>query len=159
MRLLVDGHNLIPKIPGFSLKDIDDEFHLIEWLQSYSRIKRRQVDVFFDQAVPACPQQKNYGMVAAHFARQGSTADAAIQTFLSRLGKSARNTTVVSSDRQVIENARSVHAAVISSEDFSQELVQLAAGPSGPVKTEKTLSEEEIAYWEAVFKEKPPKKP
>ena len=38
MPYLIDGHNLIPKVAGLSLKAVDDEMQLIELLQEFCRI-------------------------------------------------------------------------------------------------------------------------
>jgi predicted RNA-binding protein with PIN domain len=124
MRYLIDGHNLIPKIPGLSLKALDDERQLIELLQEFCRQharRRRDVclEVFFDQAPPGQAGTRRYGMVTAHFVRQGRTADQAILESLKRRGKQARNYTVVSSDHQVQSGAREMRAGVLSSEQFA----------------------------------------
>jgi len=44
-KLIIDGHNLVPKIPGLHLKDEDDEVRLIELLQEYCRLARRQAEL------------------------------------------------------------------------------------------------------------------
>jgi hypothetical protein len=41
MPFLVDGHNLIPKLQGLTLEEIDDEVHLIELLQTYAGVAAR----------------------------------------------------------------------------------------------------------------------
>lgn len=124
MRYLIDGHNLIPKIPGLSLQALDDERQLIELLQEFCRqhARRRRdacLEVFFDQAPPGQAGTRRYGMVKAHFVRQGRTADQAILESLRRQGKQARNYTVVSSDHQVQSGAREMRAGVLSSEQFA----------------------------------------
>ena len=86
MPYLVDGHNLIPHLPGLSLKAIDDELELIEWLRAFCQQKRKDVEVFFDQAPPGYAASRRYGRVTAHFVRQGTTVDAAIHARLVRLG-------------------------------------------------------------------------
>jgi len=79
MPYLIDGHNLIPKIAGLSLQDIDDETRLVEMLQDYCRRRgKKGVEVFFDNAPPGQPSKRVYGTVTAHFVRTGRTADAAI---------------------------------------------------------------------------------
>lgn len=119
MAFLIDGHNLIPKVPGLSLRAMDDENQLIEMLQEFCRLQRKQVDVYFDNAAPGGAPARNYGSVIARFVRQGTTADQAIHQRLMRLGRSARNWTVVSSDQAVQTEARAVRARVISSEEFA----------------------------------------
>lgn len=122
MNYLIDGHNLIPKIPGMSLRELDDEQRLIELLQVYCRVRRQTVEVFFDQAPPGRAGRRPVGVVVAHFVRQGRTADESIVARLDQLERAARNWTVVTSDRQVQGEARVRQAKVISSEQFAGEL-------------------------------------
>src|SRR5512136_487989 len=117
MPYLIDGHNLIPKIPGLNLQSLDDEEQLIKLLQEYCRRQRKQVEVFFDQASPGGVRARNFGLVTARFVRQGTTADQAIHERLTRLGKLARNWTVVSSDLTVQSWAKAAQARAMASED------------------------------------------
>ncbi|MBU0510947.1 MAG: NYN domain-containing protein [Chloroflexi bacterium] len=156
MSYLIDGHNLIPKIPGLSLQAIDDEVQLIKRLKVFSRQHRKRVDVYFDNAPAGQSHTRKFGSVTAHFVRQGRTADEAIYTRLRDLGRSARNWAVVSSDREVQAAARDAHAQVISSEVFAQELEQPAGGkriaPSGPESDANlALSQEEVNDWLRLF--------
>jgi predicted RNA-binding protein with PIN domain len=94
MRYLIDGHNLIPKLPGLSLNAIDDELRLVELLQEYCRRSRNGVEVYFDNAPPGQAGTRRYGTVSAHFIPRGRTADDAIRLRLGRLGRSGKNWTV-----------------------------------------------------------------
>ena len=154
MPYLIDGHNLIPHLPGLSLSLVDDEMRLVDWLQIFCQKKRRDVEVFFDQAPPGFLSKRKYGRVTAHFVRQGSTADAAIKARLLKLGKSARNYSVVSSDFKVQDSARVAHAEVISSEGFARELVNLSMEAPAAQQPDASLSSDELAYWENLFKGK-----
>jgi len=152
MPIIIDGHNLIPKIPGLSLQAIDDEMQLIEMLQEYCRRSRKQAEVFFDNAPPGTPRARNFTNLTARFVREGQTADQAIRSKLKRLGGEARNWTVVSSDREVQSSARAVRASVIPSEIFARQLLQTLAQSNQERETlEKTLSEEEIDEWLELF--------
>jgi len=155
MPYLIDGHNLIPKIPGLSLKDIDDELKLIDWLQRFSRLRRKQVEVFFDLAPPGFQVQRKFGQVKAHFIRQGATADQAIQSRLIQMGKAAKNYIVVSSDRQVQASASAAQASFISSESFATELLNLPEEKTNQPAQDRFLSAEEIADWEELFRKRP----
>jgi predicted RNA-binding protein with PIN domain len=123
MPYIIDGHNLIPKIPGLSLKAIDDEIQLIQLLQEFCRQQRKQAEVYFDNAPPGQPSTQKFGPVTARFIRRGTTADAAIRMRLRKLGGSARNWTVVTSDREVAAASRESHARVIPSDVFAQTLI------------------------------------
>ncbi len=128
MPYLIDGHNLIGKMPGRSLSDLDDEQALVTDLQAFCRAARKQADVFFDGAPAGSSRQS--GLVKAHFVRKGKPADAAIEEFLEQLKGSARNWTVVSSDGRVQRAAHKAHARAVSSEDFLR--IMLAGAGSAP---------------------------
>jgi uncharacterized protein len=153
MPYLIDGHNLIPKL-GLRLDALDDELELISRLQEFCRLRRAQVEVYFDGAPPGQATTRKAGAVTAHFVRQGSSADAAIEIRLARLGKTARNWTVVSSDRRVQQAARAVHASVLSSEEFAREMSGIKAMGSDQLKTETTLAPDEVEEWLDIFKKK-----
>src|SRR5512143_3697059 len=98
MPYLVDGHNLIPKI-GLRLDAPDDELQLLRLLQEFSRISRHHVEVYFDGAPPGKGREKGFGLVTAHFVPSSSSADLAIGARLRKLGRTAPNWIVVTSDR------------------------------------------------------------
>ncbi len=152
MPYIVDGHNLIPKIPGMSLQDIDDEIQLVNLLQEFCRIRRKQVEVYFDNAPPGSPGARNYGRVVARFVRQGRTADQAIQMKLKRLGAEARNWTVVSSDGEVQANARTARAKILTAEVFAKQVFEaLGDTADSYLEPESDLSPEEVEDWMQIF--------
>jgi predicted RNA-binding protein with PIN domain len=151
MALIIDGHNLIPKA-GISLADLDDEAQLIHLLQEFCRLQRKTVEVYFDRAPAGYSGEQRHGQVRAVFVRSGMTADEAIMARLQQLGKRARQAQVVSSDRQVQQAARAVHAAVISSEEFARGLQVLADETPELDPRNRLLSEEEMAEWESLFR-------
>jgi len=136
MPYLIDGHNLIPYIPGLSLKDMDDEIALINLLQGFSRS-------------PARAGSRSFGSVKAHFVRQESTADKAMINRLSRMGKEAKNWTVVTSDREILVEAKSAHSQTLKSADFAAELSRANSGnSSNPDKGDTPeVSNGEVDYW------------
>jgi predicted RNA-binding protein with PIN domain len=150
MPYLIDGHNLIPKF-GLRLDSIDDEMELTAILQEFCRIERKQVDVYFDGAPASQAGIRKLGPVTAHFVRLGTTADDAIRKRLKKLGKGAKNWTVVSSDRQVQAEARAVHAEVISSDSFASRLKQ-ARDAAPKSAEERKLSSQEVEEWLKLFK-------
>jgi uncharacterized protein len=153
MPYLIDGHNLIPKLPGLSLKSMDDEVQLIQWLQEYCRKSGKNVEIYFDNAPPGQARTQGYGRVKAHFIRAGRTADEAIIARLRSLGRGAKNWRVVSSDRQVAAAARSFQAQVISSEAFASTMLVAApediADPG--VETNLSLNPAEVDAWLDLF--------
>src|SRR6266540_6190998 len=100
MPYLIDGHNLIPKL-GLRLDSMDDEMELVSILQEFHRSSRKEVEVYFDGAPAPHAGTRKLGAITAHFVRLGTTADNAIRDRLKAMGRSAKNWTVISSDRQV----------------------------------------------------------
>ncbi len=149
MPYLIDGHNLIPKL-GLRLDSMDDENELVAILQEYCRLERRQVEVYFDGAPAPHAGTRSLGSVIAHFVPLGTTADEAIRKRLKKMGKSAKNWSVVSSDRQVQTEARAAQANVVTSDDFAKQLRQ--ARDSAPKPTnDRKLSKQEVDDWLKLF--------
>jgi predicted RNA-binding protein with PIN domain len=157
MPYLVDGHNLIPKVPGIHLHEMDDEQKLIELLQKYCRLNRKEVEVFFDNASPGQAGVRKYGAVKANFVRQGKTADRAIQERLLTLKNAARNWIVVSSDHAVQSAARASHASVLSSDEFAREIAasREASAPDAGQQDDPAITPDELDDWLSLFGARP----
>jgi hypothetical protein len=155
MPYIVDGHNLIPRIPGLSLQDIDDENRLVEMLQEFCRVSRKSVEVYFDNAPPGQLRVQKFGLVTAFFVRAGRSADQAIRQKLIRLGKEARNWSVVSSDREVQAAARAARATVIPASTFAQQLLTTIQETNSSTDTleEPAMSPQELQHWMKEFGE------
>lgn len=152
MPYLIDGHNLIPKM-GLRLNDPNDEQALIVRLQAFCRHTRKSVEVYFDGAPPGQAGVRKFGAVTAHFVRQGSSADAAIRQRLHRMGKSAKNWVLVTSDRQVQAEGRAAQSQVISSEAFTR-LVDDAQRATPPDSQPPAgMSDAELTDWLRLFGE------
>lgn len=156
MSYLIDGHNLIPNLQGLSLQDLDDEEQLISLLQEFCRATRKSVEVFFDNAPAGQARKRKYGLVLAHFVRQGVTADQAIEARLTDLGKRARHWTVVSSDRRVQTAARAVHASVISSDTFAGLVYAARQRKPSANENQTALNKAEIDEWLRLFEQDDP---
>ncbi|HEY5269052.1 MAG TPA: NYN domain-containing protein [Anaerolineales bacterium] len=153
MPYLIDGHNLIPKL-GLRLDSFDDELDLLVRLQEFCRLRRAQVEVYFDGAPPGQASTRKAGMVTAHFVRQGSSADAAIEARLVQLKKAAKNWTVVSSDGRVQRAAGAAQASVMSAEEFAQEMVKAQTRRMTKSKSESVLSPDEVEEWLEFFEKR-----
>ncbi len=169
---LVDGHNLIPKMPGMSLSEPNDEMRLVEVLQVFSRLRRKKIEVFFDGAPLGQAGPRTFGAIRAHFVRAGQTADEAIRMRLDQLGPLARETLVITSDHRVQSEAKAHHAKFLDSELFARELksipqsptpVKETPAPKKPVPTPQParstkdqphLSTEQVDEWLEIFKTK-----
>jgi hypothetical protein len=151
MPYLIDGHNLIPKV-GLRLDSPDDEMELVAILQEFARLKRQQVEVYFDGAPIGYDGARNIGTVRAHFVRLGQTADNAIRARLNRMAKDAKNWIVVSSDREVQNSARVVRAQYISAEEFVKLLRETRNAVPKSSTVDKKLSSAEVDEWLKLFR-------
>jgi predicted RNA-binding protein with PIN domain len=153
MPYLIDGHNLIPKV-GLRLDSPDDEMELVDILREFARLKRQQVEVYFDGAPIGQAGPRNLGTIRAHFVRLGQTADSAIRARLNHMAKDARNWIVVSSDREVQRSARDVHAQCISAEEFVKSLRELQNAVPKVNTDDKKISPAEVDEWLKIFSNK-----
>lgn len=150
---MIDGHNLIRKMPNLRLDDPDDEKKLIQILQEFCSANQKEADVYFDQSSTGQGKARVHGRVTARYVGTHEEADQAIARHLKRLGKEAGNWTVVSSDRQVQEAAKRARARIVSSEAFAQELTRDMgdAGAGNAGEEEVVLNKDEIDEWMELF--------
>ena len=147
MPYLIDGHNLIPRVRGLNLQQLDDEQALIARLEVYFQGQRKQAVVYFDRAQPGGSPDIKRAFLKVHFVRPPAIADTAILRHLRRLKGEARNWVVVSSDNEVRLGAEHLGARVLSSEEFAV----LLDG-----KTQKSVKEpkpggDDIDFWLKTF--------
>ena len=153
MPYLIDGHNLIPKV-GLHLNSPDDEMELVAILKEFARLKRQQVEVYFDGAPIGQAGTRKLGTVRAHFVPLGQTADSAIRLRLKKMEKDAKNWIIVSSDHEVQNAARVVRAQVVTSDEFVK-MLRAATNSAPKANTEnKKLSAQEVDEWLKLFREK-----
>ena len=152
MPYLIDGHNLVPHVPGLKLSDLDDEQALIERVREFCVRKRVKAEVFFDRAAPGFAGRRKFGPVTAVFVRQGETADTAILRRLHKLGAAARSQIVVSSDRRVVVEAKAKGVEVLSSSNFVDRM-ESAVFEGGETGDAPALSDQEVDEWLRLFGE------
>lgn len=150
MPYLIDGHNLIPKL-GLRLDDPDDELQLARLLQDFARIRRQPVEVYFDGAPAGQAGMRKIGTIRAHFVLLGQTADAAMRKRLETMGRSAKNWTVVSSDREVLGAAKAHQARSLRAEEFVALLRAVLQAGVKQGGAEPTLSTQEVDDWLTMF--------
>lgn len=150
MPLLIDGHNLIGKLPNLQLDQVDDEQQLLRLLRVYAQRTSRRMTVYFDRGAPGWRDPRPQAGVSAHFVRPPRSADQAIAAHLEKLGGAAKNWTVVSSDRDVQTAARRSGARQLTSEAFARELL---SQPSGGAESEKPPppTGDELERWLRLF--------
>lgn len=151
-KLIIDGHNLVPKIPGLNLKDADDEVRLIEVVQEYCRLARRQAELFFDGSPEPSVNKRKSGLVHVHFIKLGYSADDAIIQFVRNLGSDKDNYTVVSSDHRIQNAALAAGCKVMGSDAFSRLMsTTFSSETAVQQKREKPPSSGEVDEWLDLF--------
>jgi len=163
--LLIDGHNLIGKMPNVSLSDPDDELKLLRALENYHAMHPHEAMlVVFDPSRDGhggwSPMRSDMAGIAVRFAPRGSTADAVIARIV-REEKRPRGIIVVSSDNAVRKSAQERGAKTMTSEEFVVKLRErynprkAKPEPTDPDAAEKP-SDSDAEYWSQFFKEPPP---
>jgi predicted RNA-binding protein with PIN domain len=154
MTYLIDGHNLIPHIPGLSLDQLDDEMELVTLLVNFSNKNKSQVEVYFDHGNLNSERDFQRGRVHAHFVLPPMIADNAMLSRLLGIGRAAKNYIVVTSDQNIQNRARRVGAAVMSSQNFAQllhnSIDKISRRHSGQKPAD---NEKEIDEWLNLFNE------
>ncbi len=153
MPIIIDGHNLIPQIPGIELSDPDDEAKLIRRLKAYCDRSNRKATVYFDSGFPGMERRNPSLNLTVHFVLSPRTADDAIIEHIQRLGREAPNWTIVSDDREIKAEARYARAQLMSSSAFAQSLTSPTSEALEPEeeKPVEPVSAEEIQEWEQLF--------
>ncbi len=156
MPYLIDGHNLIGKLPDLSLDDPHDEAKLVERLRRYMAHTGKRCTVVFDGGLPGGPSRdlSTYS-VRVVFAHGGTDADAII---LERIHRT-RDTTrliVVSADRAIVDVTRQKRMRVITPEAFAGELhaaplPRVAPDDDDDAKPPAHLSAREVDEWLRLF--------
>ena len=147
MPYLIDGHNLIPRVRGLNLQQLDDEQALIARLEVYFQGQRKQAVVYFDRAQPGGSPDIKRAFLKVHFVRPPAIADTAILRHLRRLKGEAHNWVVVSSDNEVRLGAEHLGARVLSSEEFAV----LLGEKRDKAKKETKPAGDDIDFWLKTF--------
>lgn len=150
MPYLIDGHNVIAALPDIDLEDQDDEAKLVLKLRSWTSRIRRKAIVVFDGGIPGGTSSSlstpDVKVIFAAFRR--TNADRIIRARLKRL-PDAPNWTVVSSDREILDEADSVGARSISAQAFAD---QLDRPPEGADKEKPdSVPPHELDAWLEIF--------
>jgi predicted RNA-binding protein with PIN domain len=148
MPLLIDGHNLIARLPYLHLDQDDDEAQLVERLRRYQARTGKRMTVFFDHGLPGGMERDlSTSRLKVVFASAGRQADDLIIDRVCR-SRDPHSLTVVTSDRSVIAAVERQGARVVRTEAFATEMS--AASPS-PGSDDLVLSQSEVDEWLAFF--------
>ncbi len=151
MPYIIDGHNLIPKIPGIDLQDLDDEQKLIDLLQEYARVNQDALEVYFDRAPSGHATSQQKGRVKVIFVTDKTIADERIIKRIRTLGNSATDWVVVTSDRRIQADAKESRAKSMSSEEFSQKLARTLEKERTRRSPDQAMSDSELESWMKLF--------
>lgn len=153
MHYLIDGHNLIGKLPDISLSDPDDEVQLILRLRQWTAVTpKRRVTVYFDGGIPGGRNVKlSSPQVQVVFATAGKTADALLIRRINKV-KNPPEFTLVTSDQAIIKTAVARKMKYLRSETFAEHLTETGAKRQIPTEPEdRRLSETEVDEWLKLF--------
>lgn len=149
MAILIDGHNLIGKMPDLRLGDPDDEEELLIRLRAYRARTGKRLVVYFDPGTTyQSPGRTSKGGISVRQAGTGQRADDLMIRDLRRY-PNPRELAVVTSDHDIQRVARQHGARVVDSATFAAELSRLP--DKGDASDMPSLSEEEIQEWLAIF--------
>jgi uncharacterized protein len=149
MPYLIDGHNLIGKIPDLSLTDPHDEAKLVERLKSFMARKRNRCTVVFDGGLPGGRSRdlSTYS-VQVVFAHGGTNADRIILERI-RATRDSGKLIIVSADREITDVAQRRRMRVIAPTAFADEM-QAASVPDDS-DPNPHVTPAEVAEWLALF--------
>ena len=151
MPFLIDGHNVIAALQDIDLEDPDDEAKLVMKLRAWAARIRHKAIVIFDGGIPGGPSPtlSSADVRVVFAARHHTNADRIIGERLKQL-PDAGNWTVVSSDREVLDNARTAGARVITATDFAESFERSAVAEK---EKPEAISSAEVEAWLEIFQE------
>lgn len=154
MPYLIDGHNLIGKIPDISLDDPNDEAQLVQKLVGFVARTGKKCTVVFDHGLPGGSSKMSTGGVKVVFASAHSNAD---RVMIDRIHKARnpREWTVVTSDNQVAGTAQRRRMPTLSSAKFADMLARppRSVKPGREESPDLSLSPDEVDEWLRIFGE------
>jgi len=156
MHYLIDGHNLIAKLPDIDLSDPDDEIQLVLKLRQWTAVTaKRVVTVYFDGGIPGGHNVNlSNSQVKVIFVSQGKTADSLIIARINRVNNPPEYR-LVSSDQEIINAANKRKMPHIRSEKFAERLSADKKERTLPGPTvsddDPVISDAEVAQWLNLF--------
>lgn len=162
MPVLIDGFNLIYKFPDlegmmYLGKLSEARRGLLDRLKEYQKITGTHIRVVLDGKKEESLELRSerVGKIDVYYSLDFS-ADYLIKQFIKK-DINPRMTTVVTSDKDIIDFVTRFKAKVRKSEDFAKQVedtINEKIEESIPEKEEDpVLSDDELAYWEKVFKD------
>ena len=159
MHYLIDGHNLIAKLPDIDLSDSDDEIELILRLKSWAAASRkRKVTLYFDGGLPSgVAHRLSTSDIQVVFAPERKTADSLIIRRIRKL-QNPSEYTLVTSDQEIIDVAHKRRLPHLRSEEFAAQMgqdQQKRQTPPPPETDDPQISSAEVNEWLDLFGPEP----
>jgi predicted RNA-binding protein with PIN domain len=130
--ILVDGNNVMGQTPGWHRDKPGSRQRLLGELAAYVAASKARVTVVFDGAPEtSVPDGSTFRGVKVYYPARGSDADSVIERLV-RMSADARGVTVVTSDRQLAAECRSLGARVVRSGDFRKQMAEVGARAAEP---------------------------
>lgn len=156
MQYLIDGHNLIGRMPDIDLGDPDDEVKLVLRLRSWSAAgRKRKITVIFDRGLPGGKDKGlSSGQVKVIFAPAGRSADSLLINRIRSI-KNPAEYTLVSSDQKIIRAAEARRMLVWHSEEFVGRMNEKGERDQDHANAETTdnpqMSVDDVQMWLNLF--------
>lgn len=156
MHYLIDGHNLIAKLPDIDLSDPDDEIQLVLKLRQWTAASpKRVVTVYFDGGIPGGHNVNlSNSQVKVIFVSEGKTADSLLIARINRV-KNPPEYVLVTGDQQIIDAANKRKMKHMRSEKFAMRLGRDKAERTLPGPTisddDPVISDAEVEQWLDLF--------
>ncbi|MCA0452405.1 MAG: NYN domain-containing protein [Chloroflexi bacterium] len=151
MTYMIDGHNLIGKLPDISLDDPNDEALLVQKLSSFAARTGKNCLVVFDHGLPGGSSRMSTRSVQVVFASGRSSADRVMVERIYKI-QDIKGWVIVTSDNDVMARARRRGMETLHSEEFAR---MMEAPPPKIVDageaTDVNLSETEVDEWLNLF--------
>ena len=152
MPYLIDGHNLIARLPDIDLEDPNDEAKLVIKLRGFVAKSGKKCTVIFDGGIPGGFSMMSNKAVKVIFASAFHTnADSVIKERIRKIPDTT-NWTIISSDNEVLDYARRHKMQAKTSVEFVQQLqrkprIQDSRGESTHVQ----VTKDEVDEWLDIF--------
>jgi len=167
MPLLIDGFNLIYKFPDLESMMYSSQLNsaragLLEKLREYQKLKKTAIRVVFDGKKDKTIEttSEKIGKIDVFYSLDYS-ADYLIKQFIKK-DLNPKMTTVITSDKDIIfyinrfgaKNITSEKFAEIVNAAFTESMEEKALQQITAEKENPTMTEDEISYWQKLFRKK-----
>ncbi|MBA3872809.1 MAG: NYN domain-containing protein [Chloroflexota bacterium] len=154
MTYMIDGHNLIGKLPDISLDDPNDEALLVQKLNGFTARTGKSCLVVFDHGLPGGSSRMSTRNVQVVFASGRSSADRVMVERIYKI-QDIKGWIIVTSDNDVMSRARRRGMETMHSEEFA---FLLEAPPpkveDAGEEVDVNLSSDEVDEWLNLFEDR-----